>query len=157
MTTYDVELADLQQQPAAVVRGHVSHQGIAEFLGPAFSDVMVALAHQHLHPAGAPFARYRATPDQGWDVEAGFPAPVPVTPEERVEPAELPGGRVARTLHVGDYAAMGAAYEAVEDWVMRNGYVVDGEPWESYLDGPDVEQPRTEVYFPCRPVAPVGV
>ncbi|MGZ4437878.1 MAG: GyrI-like domain-containing protein [Nocardioides sp.] len=154
--SYDVEMADLQEQPAAVIRAHVTHDGIPGFLGPAFGEVMAAVADQRLHPSGAPFARYRPTPDEGWDIEAGFPVSEAVAPEGRVEPAQLPGGTVALTMHVGDYAALGAAYGAVQDWLTVNGLVPDGEPWECYLDGPDVPQPRTQVFFPCRKAEPIG-
>ena len=26
-----------------------------------------------------------------------------------------------------------------------------GAPWESYIDGPEVAEPRTLVYLPCKP------
>jgi hypothetical protein len=32
-----------------------------------------------------------------------------------------------------------------------------GAPWESYLDGPEVAEPRTEVVVPCRPVEAAAV
>jgi effector-binding domain-containing protein len=56
---------------------------------------------------------------------------------------------VARTVHRGAYDELGLTYEALEKWVVENGYRVTGAPWESYLDEPDVAEPRTEVYLPC--------
>ncbi|HSE72328.1 MAG TPA: GyrI-like domain-containing protein [Nocardioidaceae bacterium] len=152
--TYTVQLVDLQEQPAAVVRGHVTHEGIADFLGPAFGEVIGAVEREGGHPVGAPFGRYRPTDDGGWDLTAGFPVSRPVTPAGRVEPETLPGGRAARTLHVGDYAGLAAAYEAAMAWLTDNGYVVTGEPWECYLDGPEVPEPRTEVFIPCTEARP---
>lgn len=154
---YDVELIDLQEQHTASIREHVAHDGIPTFLGQAFGEVMGVVARQGLQPSGAPFARYRPTDDGGWDIEAGFPVRAAVTAEGRVQPGTLPGGRVARTLHVGDYAALGEAYSATQGWLIDNGYVTAGEPWECYLDGPEVAQPRTEVFFPCHEAAPVHV
>ena len=52
---YLTQFVDLQSQPAAVVRGQVTHEGIAEFLGPVFGEVVRVLEDQGLHPAGAPF------------------------------------------------------------------------------------------------------
>lgn len=149
--SYDIDLQELPQQTAAVVRAHVGHQGIGDFLGEAFGEVMGAVGHQGLHPAGPPFGRYRPAEDGGWDIEAGFPVSGAAAPEGRVEPMTLPGGRVAHTTHVGDYGSLSAAYEAVTAWLTGQGYVPAGEPWESYLDEPDVANPRTEVYFPCVP------
>lgn len=152
--TYDVELATLQQQTTAVVRGHVGRDGIGDFLGGAFGEVMGLLGRQGLAPAGSPFGRYVVTAD-GFDVEAGFPVPPGVLPGGRVEVSSLPGGVTAHTLHVGGYGDVAAAYEAVTGWLTENGYAAHGEPWESYLDGPEVAAPRTEVFFPCERVHPV--
>jgi effector-binding domain-containing protein len=153
--SYDIDLVDLQEQHTATVRGHVPMDGIAAFLGEAFGEVARVTDGQGLRVSGAPFGRYRPTGDGAMDVEAGFPVRGAVTPEARVEPATLPGGLMARTLHVGDYANVGAAYEAVQTWLIENGYVGGGEPWESYLDGPDVPKPRTELFFPCHQMRPV--
>jgi effector-binding domain-containing protein len=147
---YHVEREELQPQPVAIVRGHIEPAEIPAFLGAAFGEVIALLADQHLTPAGPPFARWRPT-GETFDVEAGFPSSGPVTPEGRVEAAGLPGGTVAKVMHRGDYGAVGAAYEAVAEWLGANGYASAGEPWECYLDGPEVAEPRTLVYFPCRP------
>lgn len=153
--SYDIDLVDLQEQHAAAVRGHVEADAIAAFLGEAFGEAARVVAGQGLAVSGAPYGRYRPTGDGGMDVEAGFPVRGAVTAEGRVEPTTLPGGLVARTLHKGEYAGVGAAYEAVQTWLIQNGYVGGGEPWESYLDEPSVPQPRTELFFPCHQMRPV--
>ncbi len=153
--SYEVEFVDLQEQHIAVVRARVAHQGIAEFLGQAFGEVMGAVARQGLPVAGAPFGRYRPTDDGGWDIEAGFPVHGTLSAEGRVEPSVLPAGRAAKTLHVGGYAEVAAAYQAATAWLTDNGYVPAGVPWECYLDGPEVPRPRTEVFLPCHAAAPV--
>ncbi len=158
---YEVELVDLQEQRTAVVRGHATLDGIADFLGGAFGVVSRALDEHATGPAGPPFAQY-ATATDGFDVEAGFPVggrvggladgPVEGTVEgaaDGVVAGELPGGRAARTLHRGSYAGVAAAYDALGGWLTENGYRPAGAPWESYLDGPDVDEPRTIVYLPC--------
>jgi effector-binding domain-containing protein len=152
--TYEIQLADLQEQHVALVRGHISITEIPEFLGGAFTEVPAVAARQGRHLAGAPFGRYRFAPDGTLDVEAGFPVSGVVTPAGRVEPSALPGGTVARTLHVGSYDTVADAYEAAESYLTRNGYEPTGPAWECYLDDPDVAQPRTEVFMPCRPVQP---
>jgi effector-binding domain-containing protein len=152
---YETQFVDLEAQHTAVVRGHVRADEIPDFLGPAFGEVIVLLDKQGLHPTGAPFGRYRPTEDGGFDVEAGFPVSGVVEAAGRVEPSDLPGGRVARTLHVGSYGDVGAAYDATMSWLVDEGCVVAGEPWESYLDGPEVAEPRTEVFVPCEKAHPV--
>lgn len=148
MLTYDVEVVELQRQPAAVVRGHVAVTDLPAFLGGAFAEVMQAIGGQQISVAGPPFGRYTPAGD-GFDAEVGFPTTADVAPTGRVEPSELPGGFVAVLQHRGDYSALGAAYEAGEQWLADHGYVGAGPPWESYLDGPEVPEPRTVVSFPC--------
>ena len=145
---YSISVEERAQQPAAVVRGHVTTEEITDFLGAAFDETLAAIAAQHRVPAGPPFGRYRIV-DDGFDVEAGFPASAEVVASGRVEATTLPGGLVATTIHTGSYDGMAEAYRAVEEWLETEGYRVSGAPWEFYLDAPDVLEPRTEVHFPC--------
>lgn len=151
---YETQFVDLQAQPTGAVKGHVTIEALPEFLGAAFGEVIAVLDQQGLHPTGAPYGKYRPT-DDGFDVEVGFPSSDVVKPEGRVEASELPGGRVARTMHVGAYGDVGAAYEAAMSWLVDEGCVAAGEPWECYLDGPEVQNPRTEVFIPCEAAHPV--
>lgn len=149
--TYDIEFVDLPLQHTAVVCDHLTTGQIGTFIGAAFAEVIDALGGQGLHPTGPPFGRYQPTTEGEFDVEIGFPCSGVVQPSGRVEPSELPKGRAVRTLHVGSYGTVGAAYEAAIAWVTVQGNEVSGAPWESYLDGPEVPEPRTEVFVPCRP------
>ena len=146
---YDVALVELAETPTAVVRGHVAHDGIADLLGLAFGSVAQALAEAGAHPAGPPFATYRMADDGGWDIEAGFPVAAALAPHGSVQPGTLPGGPAAQTVHRGPYEQLAGAYEAVQSWVRDEGRTPDGTPWESYLDGPEVAEPRTVVTQPC--------
>lgn len=145
----DVELRTLTPQSVAVVRAEVRPEDLPAFLGGAFADVAATLARQGLAPTGPPFGRYVPRSDGSFHVEAGFPVERPVTGTGRVEPAELPGGTVARSLYQGPYEGLSDAYAAATDWVRAHGYRTVGHPWECYLDEPDVPQPRTEVFVPC--------
>jgi effector-binding domain-containing protein len=112
--------------------------------------VMRLLEQQHRFPAGPPFARYAPTAD-GFDVEAGFPASAPIESSGAVLSSALPGGPAVTAEHRGPYETVGETYDAVADWLTEHGYRPAGPPWESYLDGPDVAEPRTLVSFPCAP------
>jgi effector-binding domain-containing protein len=148
----DVRMVRLQRQPVFVVRGHADLMCIGQFLAGAFERVAKVLADTGVEPVGPPCARYRMT-GEGFDIEAGFPVRQLVRPPglaaAELVNADLPGGLTARIVHVGDYAGLGAAYEALEDWVVDNGYTATGAPWESYLDEPGTTAPRTVVYQPC--------
>lgn len=151
--THDIHLATLQRQPAAVVEARVTLDGIGDFIGAAFGEVLTVLGQQALAPTGPPFGRYHFDGD-GVDVAAGFPVEGPVASSGRVAPDELPGGIAAYTIHVGPYETVASAHTDITAWLCDNGYTAVGDPWERYLDGPDKAQPRTEVFVPCRHVAP---
>ena len=136
--SYDIEVVNLPEQPAAVVRARVAHNGIAEFLGPAFGDVMTVLQRQGLQPAGPPFGRYRPADDGGWDISAGFPVSDAVAAEGRVEALTLPGGPVARTLHVGDYGAPGERPTRR----CRRGWLTTGTPLRASRGSATSTSPR---------------
>ena len=149
MLTYEIEAVDLKPQQTAVVCGHVRVEEIPAFLGTAFGEVMQTLSAQGVAVTGPPFSRYIPKGD-GFDVEAGFPTMGKVRARGRVAAGELPGGPATRVLHKGDYGAVAAAYDAAHEWASAHGLVATGPPWESYLDGPEVPEPRTVVCLPCR-------
>ena len=105
--------------------------------------MMDQLGKQHVGVAGPPFARYRPT-DDGFDVEAGFPATGPVSAAGRVVPSALPGGAVATTVHRGDYAGLGQTYSEIENWLAE----LEETFLTYYGTGPETASPVRE---------PVGV
>lgn len=145
-----MERVESHEQVTAIVRGEVPVEGIAGFLGGAFGEVMGVLGAQGVAPVGPPFARYDRT-DGGFRIEAGFPVSVPVIPVGRVEVASLPGGEQVQVMHRGAYSDVAVAWAAAEAWIAEHGLVIAAAPWESYLDGPEVELPRTLVQMPVRP------
>lgn len=146
---YAIELAEIEAQDTAVVRGHVGHDGVGDFLGAALGQVMAAVGQTAV--SGPPFARYDMA-DDGWDMEAGFPVAAPFADSGDVVGSSLPAGQVARTVHEGPYQELGGAYMALEQWIAAQGMVPTGPPWEVYLNDPhEQETPRTLVVWPCRP------
>lgn len=140
----------LQAQTVAVIRAHVAVDGIPAFLASTFAEVIEVLAAQGLEVAGPPFARYGMS-GRGFDVEAGLPSSARVRSAGRVEAAELPGGPAIVILHRGSYDDVSSDYRAGQQWLAANHWTATGPPWEAYLDGPDVAEPRTVVYMPCQP------
>lgn len=147
---YRIELTEVEAQDTAVVCGHVTHDGVGEFLGSALGQVMTAVGPAAV--SGPPFARYDMV-DDGWDMEGGFPVAEPFAGSGDVVGSSLPAGQVARTVHEGPYQELGGAYSALEQWIAAQGMVPAGAPWEVYLNDPHAgETPRTLVVWPCRPI-----
>lgn len=145
--TYDIALETLSAQPAAVIRARLGRDEIPAFLTGAFPEIFGHLQQRDVSIAGPPFARY-GIGEHEFDVTAGFPVAGELQPSGRVKADSLPGGDVATTIHTGSYEGLPGAFHAVTEWIRANGREIAGDPWESYLDGPEVAEPRTKVCFP---------
>jgi effector-binding domain-containing protein len=150
--TYEIVAADLQEQQVAYMVAVIPRDGIPTFLATAFAKVPRTIAQQGLEPIGPPYARYHFREDGSIDVEAGFPISGHLARTTDVEPGALPAGHVVTTVHVGAYDQVGNAYEALTRYLLNNGYEPAGTAWESYLDDPEVPEPRTKVYLPAQKV-----
>jgi effector-binding domain-containing protein len=148
---HEITLVDLVEQPTAVVRGRAAPETISGVLGRTFGAVAGAAAAQGRRLTGPPFARYRTMDESGWDLEAGFPVDAPIDADGDVEPGTLPACRAARLIHTGPYDTIGQAWADASDWLAEHGYGATEAPWESYLDEPGVELPRTLILMPCAP------
>ena len=147
---YAISAEALSPQSALIARSTCRQEDIGTFLGDAFGRVIRAIADAGATPAGPPFARYDMDGER-FHVQAGFPTStrVAVDPATGLDGIELPGGAAAVTMHVGAYQDVGAAYAAIEAWMAETGRRSAGAPWETYLDGPEVAMPRTQVFWPC--------
>lgn len=146
----------LQAQTIAVVRGTARGEEIGAFVGTAYGDVISALGAQGLGPVGAPIIRYSLEAMDGggqaevFVLEAGFPCDPGFVGDSRVEVAALPEGDAVVAVHVGQWQELGEAYAAVEAHFAEHGLERTGDPWETYLDGPEADPHRTVLTAPCR-------
>jgi effector-binding domain-containing protein len=153
-----IGVAVLTEQPVAVVRGRARPEEIGEFVGSAYAEVLGTLAAHGLTPVGPPVTRYvqgaggmdSAGQAEVFTLEAGFPCVPGFTGTTTVEAGVLPGGEALVATHVGAWTELGEAYAAVETHLAEHGLARAGDPWETYLDGPDVEVHRTILTVPCR-------
>lgn len=152
MKTYEIHADTIEEQPTAVVEATLRVAEIGPWLAKTYGAIAGLLAQHGVQPAGPPFARYHRLEDDRFAVEAGFPVSRTIDAADDVRSAALPGGSVARTVHVGPYDEMEPAFAALASWVHEQGGELVGDSWEVYFSDPDEEPDpsawRTEVVQP---------
>jgi effector-binding domain-containing protein len=82
------------------------------------------------------------------EFEVGVQVTRTFEPAGRVVPSSLPHGRAAHTIHVGDYARLGEAHDAIARWCRTNRQTASGTRWEVYGDWNEApDKVQTAVYW----------
>jgi len=120
----------------AVIRFTIPREEIQTVMGPAFGEVIQVLGSQGIAPSGPLFSYHFRMDPALFDFEVGAPVATPVQAQGRVVPAELPAGRVARTIYHGPYEGLGDAWGEFMSWIDAEGLSMGPTLWESYLTDP---------------------
>lgn len=130
ITLVSIERVELEEEFAAVVYGDVDRAGLAAWLPEAFEATRAYLQKWGAGPKGDPFVWF-----VDGEVVAGHLATTPVGGEGDVEPADLPAGPAATTVHEGGDDTVEEAYEALRAWVAEQGGTPAGDGWEVFPGG----------------------
>jgi effector-binding domain-containing protein len=114
----------------------------------------------HIAVTGPPiFVCHEMTPEQAMeadkeknaDLEVAIPIPEEVEGTADIKCYQLPGGKMARTVHKGPYEDCGPTYEKLFAWLKQNGKTLVGPTREMYMNDPGEVPPEeilTEIYAP---------
>lgn len=105
------------------------------------------------------FICHEMTPEQAMeadatgtaDVEVAIPIAEKIEGPGEIKCYELPGGKMARTIHKGPYEECGPTYEKLFAWLAKNGKKIVAPTREMYLNDPHevpLEEILTEIYAP---------
>ncbi len=147
-------LQTIEPRTVASIRTVIDKDRISENLAQLLTEVMRVLGEQGVDPAGPPFSRYHRIDNEKneIDIEAGIPVRAPLKASGRVEPGELPGGKVALTWHVGPYTELPRSYARLEAWMRAQELAAGGAFWEIYWTDPGIEPDpedwKTQVLWP---------
>jgi effector-binding domain-containing protein len=153
---YEVKVKEVPPQHVAEVRRHTTVDLLGPTIDEAFRTLMDSLGRAHEHPTGPPLIVYDRMdlPGRRAEIEVCVPVGYRYMGDDDVGIEELKGCAMASTMHRGPYGAVGAAYEALSEWIRDNAMVVDGPPREIYLtdprETPDPADLVTEIEFPIR-------
>ncbi len=143
MSNYTIELVQLPPQRALVTRGEAPPHELGQVLGHIFPTIAAYIADKGLTTAGPPHLLYLCMSDV-FEFEAGIAVVENDRGKGDIVIGHLPGGAVAKTVHVGPYEELGAAHEALVAWATEHGYDVMGPAWDVYVNDP------AEVVDPAR-------
>ncbi|MCO5202082.1 MAG: GyrI-like domain-containing protein [Chloroflexi bacterium] len=150
--TYTIEVEQQPRQPYVAVRTTVRMADIGQHMGLLFGQLFGWLEANSVTPIGPPWARYLGVGPEEVEFEVGVPVAALVEASSPIIAGIRPATTVAKTLYVGPYDGMEAAYSAVTEWLGENGKVVTGAMWEVYETDPEREPDpakwRTWVHFP---------
>src|SRR5579862_605707 len=137
--TGDVVITTARPELIAAVRVIVPAGGVGRAWGPALDQVWAFLRANPGIRRGHNLFLYHHPQRRGDPLAADFGVQVfePFEPSGNVRAVETPGGEVARVVHRGSYAEMGAAHAAIHAWCAAHGRSIGSASWELYGDATD--------------------
>ena len=151
MEATDIEIIELAEQPAMVVRRKVEVEQLGATLGDILPRVFGYVIEAGQQPAGMPFMRYFDMDGAIVSLAAGLPVPAALEPDGDIEPHLLPGGRALTAVHHGDYTAVGAVWAKVWERARGLGVTQRFGGWDVYANDPAEvapEEVETRIYLP---------
>ena len=147
MSNYDVHFERLESIPLAVLRRQARPSEFARVVPECCGLVWNAVRAQNTK-AGRHVAVYW---DESVRLEVGVELEGPFRENGDVVRSATPAGTVAWVTHLGPYQGLGAAHQAVHDWVKAANHRLAGPKWEIYGHwkkewDADPSQIRTDVF-----------
>jgi len=148
MTSYVVQLEQLDSVPLAVIRRQASGAELARVV-PECCGLVWAVVRAQQAKAGRHVAIYW---DDGIRLEVGVELHGPFAEHGDVVRSATPAGAVALTTHFGPYGGLGSAHDAVRQWCRANNHRLAGPNWEIYGHweqewNADPSRIRTDVHY----------
>jgi len=128
----------------AVALGEIVHYAMAN--GAQLAGMPVAMMHELGKEAAM-----KADREGTAVIDVAFPIAKAVKDSDVVKCYELPGGKMAKTVHKGPYETCESTYNALYEWLATKGMQITGPTREAYLNDPREVKPEdilTEIYAP---------
>jgi effector-binding domain-containing protein len=152
----DIEIVDVQPQMVMGMTRKGPYKIIAQMIPELF---------QYLMPKGAQIAGppvfvchetsveevKKADVEGNAEVEIAVPVAKEIEGTDQIRFYELPGGKMAKTVHKGPYEECEGTYQELFAWICQNQKRITGPTREIYLNDPREVPPEeilTEIYAP---------
>ena len=150
---YQCEIKEQSVQPVLSIRARTPVDSLPALIADSYDKIATYLAELGAEPAGAPFAAYYNMDMQDLDVEVGFPVAQAQAGKGEIQAGQVPGGKLAFTIHQGSYRDIAPAYEALKQFIEAQGHQPTGVAYEFYLNDPDDTAPEalmTQIALPLK-------
>jgi len=135
--SYEVITKTVSAQPLAAVRRRVLSGDVGRTWKPALDIVWEFLRRREgLRVDGHNCFLYHhaANGEAAMDIDFGVQVIRPFKDEGEIICTETPAGEVAMTTHIGSYAKLAAAHNAIRSWRAATGRSLGACSWEIYGD-----------------------
>jgi hypothetical protein len=149
--SYTITRQDVVGRHLAVVRDRRSWSELGGQLIPLLDRVYAVVRAGRVRQSGHNVFLFREGTRDGVTVEVGVEVASPFDEVDGVSHSMTPPGSVASTLHVGAYAGLGQAHDAIANWCRQRGLGPASVWWEVYGDWhEDPGKVQTEVFHLLR-------
>jgi effector-binding domain-containing protein len=131
---------------------------ISAKMGAAYGEMMALIGVAGLEMTSAPIAITKKFSLEEMMCEFDAALIVANLPDElgldgRINKGETYGGKALKTVHIGSYMTLKSTYDSFIAYIEANGYEINGDSWEEYIDDPmevSESERRTNIYFPVK-------
>lgn len=151
---YTVALEIAGPRTIAAVHARVPVGAVSRMFRQYLDQVYAAARAGSLQLDGQNIFVYHCVPDRPAELDVAFGVGVtaPFVTVGAVEATSLPVGEVATATHWGNYAGLGGAHTAIDEWCRLHGRRRTGASWEVYGHWTDDEaRLRTDVFYLLEP------
>jgi effector-binding domain-containing protein len=151
---YVIEMKDLKAFRYVSIRQKCNWEDISQVMSGSYDKLMKYIQSSGAGMAGAPYAIYHSMKDGVIDLETGIPVNKEL-PGRGIIQAGIQNSSPAATVdYYGFYDNLGAAHEAIQDWLVKMNLELNGDPVEEYITDPTSEPDTlkwlTRIYYPVK-------
>lgn len=131
-------------------------QDMSKTMADCFSSIKKVLDEKNIQASGAPVVQWHKYEPEG---ESLFTCMIPMTIDstiaaKNIYTTEIPRIKTIMIKYTGPYEASYNAWVALDNYIVYNSLIMDGDPWEEYLTDPSSEPDSskwvTNIYFPVK-------
>ena len=147
----EVNVKQLASQQVLSVTHHIKVSKLDDTIRKSLDAMYDMLKGQKVEAASAPFGIFHGAINEQEDgpIEICLPVNGQVKGSDDIQVKQLQGGDAACIMTLGaqsDFPAILGAYDAVADWIQKNGYAMAEPPREIWHSGPG-EDPKMEIVW----------